>query len=340
LKDWSQYPLDVGSCSFQTVEGLKSLRSPDAIVSFSYNGVDYIVTANEGDDTKYGDFEERVSAGDLFVGTSIPAYPGITADASILDPTAVSEGYSSVFNTECDKSISPFCSNTMRLSLGSSMVNYSDPTAPNIYQMVGIGGRGISIYSISESTGLSLVWDSGDEMERVACETIGAGGGGSKPETVVIGEACGVLYAATSNEQNGFGYLYSLADIESPRLVTTFQLSSISDEEDVEAAYAARTLGEVDAESVQFLSAQDSPTGKPAILFSGALSGTVSLWEFDCSESEGPTSNSDNGNTPSVGVLPTSAPIGNEPTAEDQVSRSAYLSPRKSMTLLWTMLLF
>jgi hypothetical protein len=38
----------------------------------------------------------------------------------------------------------------------------------------------------------------------------------------------------------------------------------------------------VDAESVQFLNEQDSPTGKTAILFAGAWSGTVSLWEFDC----------------------------------------------------------
>jgi hypothetical protein len=349
LKDWSQYPIDVvedGECVLQTIEGLKSLRSPDAIASFTHDGVDYIVTANEGDDLEYGAFEERVSAGDLFVGTSIPAYPGMTADASILDPTTVSEGYSRFFNAECDdtNAMTPFCSDGMRLTLGTAMVDYSDPTAPNIYQMVGIGGRGVTLYSVSDTTGLTVVWDSGDEFERMGCEAFpwahnsiqdeefapvngtlfitadgdlqetllemndpnvdGCEDGGNgqpgacplkdlvddrsvkdgpAPETIVIGEACGEMYMVTSNEKNGIGYLYHLQlDGEGPHLVTTFHLSPVSESLNAGLAYDARSLGEVDAESVQFLNEQDSPTGKTAILFAGAWSGTVSLWEFDC----------------------------------------------------------
>jgi hypothetical protein len=47
-------------------------------------------------------------------------------------------------------------------------------------------------------------------------------------------------------------------------------------------AYDDRTLGELDAEDPVFLSACQSPTGKPGIMFNGAHSGTVSFWEFEC----------------------------------------------------------
>jgi len=43
-------------------------------------------------------------------------------------------------------------------------------------------------------------------------------------------------------------------------------------------------LGEVDAESVIFLDESKSPSGKAAVLFAGAWSGTVSYWEFECAD--------------------------------------------------------
>jgi hypothetical protein len=45
-----------------------------------------------------------------------------------------------------------------------------------------------------------------------------------------------------------------------------------------------RELGKIDSESIQFLTAQDSPTGKAAVIFAGAYSGTTSLWEFTCKD--------------------------------------------------------
>jgi hypothetical protein len=56
----------------------------------------------------------------------------------------------------------------MRFTIGSSMVDYSDPTKPYIKSMVAIGGRGFSIFKLTD-TGLDLVWDSADEFEREGC---------------------------------------------------------------------------------------------------------------------------------------------------------------------------
>lgn len=61
-----------------------------------------------------------------------------------------------------------WCATSMRLTVGSSMIDYSDPTAPMIKKIVAIGGRGISIYRLTDD-GLDLVWDSKDEFEREGC---------------------------------------------------------------------------------------------------------------------------------------------------------------------------
>ena len=79
-------------------------------------------------------------------------------------------GQSKYFNNECgEMEGSPdWCANSMRLTVGTESIDYSDPTAPIFKKLVAIGGRGLSIYKFSDE-GLELVWDSGDEFEREGC---------------------------------------------------------------------------------------------------------------------------------------------------------------------------
>lgn len=351
LKDWSIYPIDVvedDDCVLQTIEGLYTLRSADSIARITKDGVDYIITANEGDDVEYGEYAERIRAKEIFVNTTV-GYPNMTVDPTILSNTSITEGTSRFFNSACNDTTNvetPFCTDSMRFTLGSSMIDYSNIDAPHVYRMVGIGGRGISIFKVTES-GLEEAWDSGDDFEREGCaafrwahngiqdeefapvggpfyvslapddglrETIdelndpnvdgcedgGDGSPGACPmgetmddrtakdgpaaETVVVGEACGSTFVVTVSEKNSVGFLYDISDITSPVLQKVFHLSPDSETMNAGIAYDARSLGEIDSESIQFLSAEDSPTGKASVLFSGAWSGTTSMWEFDCGQ--------------------------------------------------------
>jgi hypothetical protein len=90
------------------------------------------------------------------------------------------------------------------------------------------------------------------------------------------------MYAVTVSEKNSVGYLYDLTNVTAPVLAKVFHLSPASETLNPELAYTARTLGEIDSESIQFLTATESPTGKTAVLFAGAFSGTTSLYEFSC----------------------------------------------------------
>ena len=338
-----------------TTEGLYFLRSADGITSFAKDGVQYIITANEGDDVSYGDFDEKLDGEDIFNGEMIQ-FTNMTADPSVFNASDITIGTSRFFNGACNdtNAATPYCAASLAFSIGTSTVDYSDPMAPKIYRLTGIGGRGITIYKI-DTSGLELVWDSNDSFEREGCKafpwahnsiqdeefapvnrafynSLAAddglrgdieamnnpeedgcedGGGGSPgacpmgqtvdersdadgcaPETVVVGEACGTLYTVTVCEKNSVGFVYDLTDVSAPSLLQVFHLSPASETLNPGLAYDIRTLGEIDSETIQWLTADDSPTGKTAVLFSGAFSGTASLWEFNCNaatEPEGTT---------------------------------------------------
>jgi hypothetical protein len=155
LKDWSKYPIDVfedGDCVLQKIKGLYSVRSSDSIAVVTVDGVYYIITANESDDVAYGDYEERVKSKDIFSGTEM-GYPNMTADPALFSNSSVANGTSRFFNAECNDTApeTPFCTDDMRFTPGSSMIDYSNPVAPNIYRMAALGGRGITVYKVTDS---------------------------------------------------------------------------------------------------------------------------------------------------------------------------------------------
>lgn len=108
---------------------------------------------------------------------------------------------------------------------------------------------------------------------------------GPAPESVVVGVACSRLVAIACGENNSNCFLYDITDIQSPSLLKTFNLSPASENKSPGVAYDERVIGEHDAETTKFVVAEDSPTGKAGVIFAGALSGTVSFYEFECSTS-------------------------------------------------------
>ena len=110
-----------------------------------------------------------MKAKDIFNGSTLKLN-GLTADTAIFDAASPMSGQSKYFNKKCGEMVgSPdWCAQSMRLTVGTESIDYSDPTAPNFKKLVAIGGRGLSIYKFSDE-GLELVWDSGDEFEREGC---------------------------------------------------------------------------------------------------------------------------------------------------------------------------
>jgi len=108
---------------------------------------------------------------------------------------------------------------------------------------------------------------------------------GLAPESVTVAIACNRLLAVSCGENNGDCFIYDISNIDDsvdPVLKKVFNLSPASENKSPGLAYDDKTLGDLDAEVVLFVPPEESPTGKAALMFGGAHSGTLSFWEFEC----------------------------------------------------------
>jgi hypothetical protein len=153
--------VDDGECKLVTNPCLYLGRTPDGIFSLQYEGVNYVLTADEGSDFDLGDYEEKFDSQDLFLKNGTFAFEGWTFADDFFVPGDPSKGCTANFNADCENLGLEWCSN-FEMSVGSSAVDYSNPASPKFERIVGFGGRGISVFKIPESTSerISLVWDS------------------------------------------------------------------------------------------------------------------------------------------------------------------------------------
>lgn len=150
-----------GECKLVTNSCLYLGRTPDGIFSLQYEGKNYVLTADEGSDYDLGDYEEKFDSHDLFLKNGTFALDGWTFGENVIVPGDSSLGCSANFNEECESLGLEWCSN-FEMTVGSSAVDYSDPTSPKLNRIVGFGGRGIAVFEVPESTfdRITLVWDS------------------------------------------------------------------------------------------------------------------------------------------------------------------------------------
>jgi hypothetical protein len=157
MKDHSTIGIDIvkdDACTLSTYQDFQSLRMPDSIQAVDVDGVTYVLTANEGDDKEYGDFEEKQKLKDVVNSDGSPS-----SDFSTMNITASAQAAATAIRSASSK---------MRITVGSSAIDYSIPASPVIQHVVAMGGRGISIFRDTGS-GLELTWDSGSDFEQELC---------------------------------------------------------------------------------------------------------------------------------------------------------------------------
>jgi len=331
---------------------LYTTYSPYGIASVTVDGSNYLLTADEGDTLAFESYQETVRSHDIFDKDSIsmPGFTFLPEDSfSSLEPH---------LNKACLTANEGWCANLL-VSIGSSSVDYRNETKPVLKNIVGVGGRGMSILKIPSSTeeAMQLMWTSGDEFEQKGCEQIpwahnalqdetfapyhgthwklsnsndrdsiqamndpSQGGCANKNvnnddpsqeqsqnlkglpgacpmsqtvdnkaeenglgvESIVVGVACQTLVAVACGGNNSNCYLYNISDMEAPVLLQVFNLSPASETANPAYAYDKGKLGDIDPKNIMFVQAQYSPSGNDGIIFGGAVSGTLSFWDFQC----------------------------------------------------------
>ncbi|WAB84281.1 choice-of-anchor I family protein [Microcella daejeonensis] len=231
-----------------TVDGIEGLFMPDTIDTYEVGGETYVVTANEGDAREWGDYEEPVRVQDLALCDTIDT--------------------------------------TNRAAFDRLEVSIESPQVDDCYSA--LHAFGTRSFSIWDSAG-TLVSDSGESLERITAEALpeffNAGNDdnvlgsrndakGPEPEAVAIGEVDGRQYAFIGLERVGGIAVYDVTVPTAPEFTTYINNRDFS--LDVEADIAA--VGDSGPESIVFLPAGDSPTGRAMIAVGNEITGTTTLY--------------------------------------------------------------
>jgi len=154
------------------------------------------------------------------------------------------------------------------------------------------GARSFSIWSADGQR----VFDSGSEFERVTASLIPDNFNGNndensfdnrsddkgpEPEAVAVGIINGQTFAFIGLERVGGIMVYNVTNPQNPEFVQYLNNRDFSvSQADLEAGMA----GDLGPEGLAFISADDSPSGKPMLAVGNEVSGTTTLYSIDVIE--------------------------------------------------------
>ncbi|MBL0175802.1 MAG: choice-of-anchor I family protein [Ignavibacteria bacterium] len=238
---------------------VKGLYLPDGIASYTVGGNTYIVTANEGDAREdwpgYNETKRVNNATLLLDPTVFPNAAALKAD-SILG--------------------------RLNISIASGDLDGDG----DFDELHAYGARS---FTIRDANG-ALVWDSGDDFERITAAAYPAffnasnsnntfdsrsTSKGPESEGVVIQNLCDKTYAFIGLERIGGVMVYDITVPTAPVFVTYV---NNRDYTQTPGAATVNTIGDLGPEGLLFIAAAQSPNGKDLLLTANEVSGTVTLY--------------------------------------------------------------
>ena len=247
-------------------ESLRGIRMPDGVALYSVDGVDYIVTANEGDSREWGDYlnEDERDFGDVQTSPT----GKITAENSGLTGKVV--------------------------FFDSSDYDGLDSGLDYVF-----GGRSFTVFRADES-GLTEIYDSGSDFEAKTAEYIPenfncsnddkslddrSGKKGPESESITVGTVGERMYAFIGLERVGGVMVYDITDPAETVYVNYINSRDFS--EDI--------AGDDSPEGLCFIPAADSADGNAYLLAACEVSGTVAAYELTANNSGNPDDGEDHG---------------------------------------------
>jgi len=231
------------------------MYQPDAIATFTYLNETFFVTANEGDAREYSGFTEEVRIGSLMLDPAVfPQATFLRTDAQI-----------------------------GRLNVTRTLGN-TDGDA-EYEALYAFGARSFSIWTGSGEQ----IYDSGDEIEQITSLAFPSffnasstnntrddrsDNKGPEPEGVTVGKVFGRNYAFVGLERIGGLIVYDISNPFAPRFVQYVNNRNFL------AATNTPAAGDLAPEGLHFISAEDSPNGKPLLVVANETSGTTTVYEI------------------------------------------------------------
>lgn len=256
------------------------ILQPDAIGTYSPDGEQYIVTANEGDSRDYDSFSEEVEVSDLR-----------------LDPEAFDfddiEGVDSVEELQQPEN----------LGAKNATTTLGDVDGDGLYEELYVfGGRSFSIFTADGE----LVFDSGDDFEEITAERFGddfnndntentpdsrSDNKGPEPEGLALGQVGERFYAFIGLERVGGVMTYDITDPESATFVDYVNNRDFS--YDIQGNIAngdapAGAAGDLGPEGLAYASVAESPIDDPLVFVGHEISGTTAIFRVKSEDTDDP----------------------------------------------------
>jgi hypothetical protein len=236
---------------------IRGMYMPDAMAVYTVNGVDYLVTANEGDQREYGVIDEDVIIGDAGYVLDPTTFP----DAALLKQQHLLGRLAA----------SPYSGDTD---------NDGDFDEIHVF-----GSRSFSIWNAA--TG-ALVYDSGDDFERVTATDPIFGSlfnasnsnnnfknrsdnKGPEPEGVTVAAINNNMYAFITLERTGGMMVYNITNPTAPVLVDYVNSRDLGPNDG----------GDLGPEGIIYISAEQSPTDTALVVIANEVSATLSVYSLN-----------------------------------------------------------
>lgn len=275
---------DDETAALSTHAGLFGTYHPDTIASYSVNGRNYVVTANEGDAREY--FSDAETAAQCTGPLPMGQYDWDEDDGCLVytDETEIGD-------VQLDASLTGFD------DIGDLKINKTlgDSDGDGVYEAAyAYGARSFAIF---DNIG-ALVYDSGDLIERITADRFPeyfnttdnelavddrSDNKGPEPEALTLGQLGNRTLAFVGLERMGGFMTFDITDPEAVEFVAytnhrNYDADAATDEGEVTSATAAQA-GDLAPEGMQFIPASQSPSGVALLLVANEVSGTLSVYQ-------------------------------------------------------------
>jgi hypothetical protein len=243
------------------------IYQPDAIATYRVNGIDYILTANEGD--ARADWGIKPASG-----------PNINVEEArvkslTLDPVAFPDWQ----ELRKDAALG-------RLNVTTQLGMNSEGKMEALYAF---GARSFSIW---RADNCSQVFDSGSDFEAITARRYGdrfnnnhgevdpdgrSDNKGPEPEAVVVGMVGDRYYAFIGLERMGGIMVYDVTNPSAATFVQYYNDRNLDLDPEVHQADA----GDLGPEGMVFVTPANSPTGKPLLIVGNEVSGTTAIYQIN-----------------------------------------------------------
>jgi 2',3'-cyclic-nucleotide 2'-phosphodiesterase/3'-nucleotidase/5'-nucleotidase len=241
------------------------MYQPDAIKSVNIGGVDYFVTANEGDARDYDGYSE---------------------EARVKDLTLYDFDFPDAVNLQMDENLGRL--NTTTTSPMKSITTISGQVISGTAPILSYGARSFSIWGADGE----LIFDSGDFIERKIAELdpenfnsnndendsqkSRSDDKGPEPEAIEIARFDGSVFALVGLERVGGVMVFDITNPLAPAYV-----SYINNRDFTVADVETSAVGDLGIEDIVFLPLDQSPVDKALVLTANEVSGTVTIFSVN-----------------------------------------------------------